>query len=181
MAAVAAPLTAAAAGLNPEAKAGAHAQVIQTAPWPDSSLPAGFSNARLSRSTHTYNDCVAKTCTTVGVPVVIAELDGPDANDAVVYLVGTASSDPAFFLNRVAPPKTMPLVGNVSGLKRSKVYAGTDVVKNTAGQYVTIEAAVAFVPSGSVLVEAYVDGDLGQTNLIASAETLLSAGVAHLH
>jgi hypothetical protein len=154
-----------------------HATRILTAPWLDSALPSGLSNARLTRSTRKVCVSAGKFKVCKGFPEVDVELNGPDSEDAIAYVVDSTPSDAKDLVTFLGIP--VKRVGSVPGRAGSILGEGAFSSPNSAGQYVTSEEAIAVAVSTDVAVEAVAGGANLQTDA-ASAEAMLSAAIAHL-
>jgi hypothetical protein len=150
-------------------------QALRTTGYPDTALPAAFSSAKVKAVPLSPS---ARSNGAVGA--VEVDVDGPDANAGVVFVVFKTSTGAASDLGAALPSAlALKPAGKVSGQPRSLVFAGSSSQTDALGQSVVQGVTYAVVESGDVLVSGFT---YSPTKLRdgGGAVALVRSGLKHL-
>ena len=126
-------------------------QELRTSGYPDTSLPAAFSSAKVKAV-----PLCASARSNGAVGAVEVDVDGPDANAGVVFVVFKTPSGAAADMGAVLPSgSALNPSGKVSGQPQSAVFAGASGQTDALGQTVVQGVTYAVVAQGAVLVAGF--------------------------
>jgi hypothetical protein len=125
-------------------------QALRASGYPDAALPAAFSSAKVKAAPLTAS---ARSNGAVGA--VEVDVDGPDANAGVMFVV--FKSPPGATDMGGALPSGLALKpsGRVSGQPQSAVFAGSSSQTDALGQPVVQGVTYAVVEQGNVVVAGF--------------------------
>jgi hypothetical protein len=138
-------LTAAAAGARQSVY-----QALRTSEYPDTALPAAFSSAKVKAV-----PLSAASRSNGAVGAVEVDVDGPDANAGVVFVVFKAPPGAADMGAALPAGLGLNPSGKVSGQSRSSLFAGSSSQTDALGQTVVQGVTYAVVEQGDVLVAGF--------------------------
>jgi hypothetical protein len=160
------------------ASAGDVSTALRTSAYPDTSLPAAFSSAKL----------VAKPVPAAArahgaFAAVEADVNGPDPSDGVLFVVfktpqGAAASVAAVLPS--TPGLALKPAGTVPGLEPGAMYTGALTTTDAINQTTTRTVTYVVAQQGAVLVAGFTSTSYAHKGNAAGAAALTRSGLAHL-
>jgi hypothetical protein len=128
-------------------------QALRSSSYPDTALPAAYSSAKVKSAPVT-----ASERSNGAIGAVEFDVNGPDANAGVMFVVFKTSSGAASDMGSVVPSGQdleVKAAGKVSGQPESVMLAGSSSQTDALGQTVVQGVTYAVVQRGNVLVAGF--------------------------
>jgi hypothetical protein len=125
-------------------------QSLRASGYPDNALPAAFSSAKVKTVPLSP---AARSSGAVGA--VEVDVDGPDANAGVVFVVFKAPTVAAEMGAALPAGVELKPAGKVSGQSQSSLFAGSSSQTDALGQTVVQGVTYAVVEQGDVVVAGF--------------------------